>query len=226
MLTGYGGCVMQNYLKKAREPISSYTHFIGAIIFAVGWLLLIGKIFSEQLAAFDKIFCVCCFGLSMVLLYSAIAWYHFVKGSASKIFRLRKLDHSMIYVLIAGTYTPIITAYLPTVKSAPFLLFVWGCAVAGIILKLCWFNAPRFLSTAAYILLGWSILLDTSIFALMPAGALLLLALGGISYTIGGVIYGLKRPDLSEKWGFHELFHLFILGGSLLHYLLVFIYIA
>ncbi|HAO69382.1 MAG TPA: hemolysin, partial [Ruminococcaceae bacterium] len=99
-------------------------------------------------------------------------------------------------------------------------------AAAGIAMKLCWFNAPRWLTTLLYLLMGWAILADMSIFSRMSAGAICLLVLGGVFYTVGGVIYGLKKPNLSSKLGFHELFHLFVLGGSLFHYLLVLLYIA
>ena len=93
-------------------------------------------------------------------------------------------------------------------------------------MKLFWFHAPRWLSTSLYLLMGWAILADVSIFSRMSSGALWLLVLGGICYTAGGVIYGIKKPNISTKLGFHELFHLFVLGGSLFHYLLVLFYIA
>lgn len=132
----------------------------------------------------------------------------------------------MIYVLIAGTYTPILLAYLEPPKGAAFTAAMWIIAAAGIAMKLCWFNAPRWLTTLLYLLMGWAILADMSIFSRMSAGAICLLVLGGVFYTVGGVIYGLKKPNLSSKLGFHELFHLFVLGGSLFHYLLVLLYIA
>ena len=124
------------------------------------------------------------------------------------------------------SYTPILLTYLEPPKGAAFTAVMWIIAAAGIVMKLCWFHAPRWLTTSLYLLMGWAILADVSIFSHMSIGALWLLVLGGVCYTIGGVIYGLKKPNLSVKIGFHELFHLFVLGGSLFHYLLVLFYIA
>jgi hemolysin III len=103
---------------------------------------------------------------------------------------------------------------------------IWGCAVLGVVIKLCWFSAPRWLQTLLYIAMGWAVLFDVSVFRDMSGAAVLLLALGGVSYTVGGIIYIVKRPNISEKWGFHELFHLFILLGSVCHYLMVLFYVA
>ena len=93
-------------------------------------------------------------------------------------------------------------------------------------LKLCWFSAPRWLQTLLYIAMGWAVLFDVSVFRDMSGVAVFLLAAGGISYTVGGIIYIIKKPNLSPTWGFHELFHLFILLGSVFHYLMVLFYVA
>ncbi len=216
---------MSYFMKKAREPISSYTHFLGAISFGIGAILLFFKAFAGGSNS-QTLLSLLAFGCSITALYSASAIYHFSNRTPKVIYHLRKLDHSMIYVLIAGTYTPILMTYLDPPRGAWFTAAMWIIAAAGIVMKLCWFNAPRWLTTALYLLMGWAILADVSIFSHMSAGALWLLVLGGISYTIGGVIYGVKKPNLSVKLGFHELFHLFVLGGSLFHYLLVLFYIA
>ena len=214
-----------SYLAKAREPISSLSHLIGAIVFAVATLLLVGKSLVD---GWDpKIFVgVLVFGGSLVALYSASAIYHFSNGSAARILRLRKLDHAMIYVLIAGSYTPVLLRYLPQHESLVFTSVIWGCAVLGVIIKLCWFSAPRWLQTVLYIAMGWAVLFDVSVFRDMSGMAVLLLAAGGVSYTVGGIIYIIKKPNISAKWGFHELFHLFILLGSVCHYLMVLFYVA
>lgn len=214
-----------SYLTKAREPISSLSHMIGAVAFAFATLLLVGKTLGD--AWTPKILVgVIVFGLSLVALYSASAIYHFSNGSAKRILRLRKLDHSMIYVLIAGSYTPILLKYLPQRESLIFVTVIWGCAVVGTVIKLCWFSAPRWLQTMLYIAMGWAVLFDVSVFRDMSGVAVFLLAAGGISYTIGGIIYIVKKPNLSPSWGFHELFHLFILLGSVFHYLMVLFYVA
>ncbi|HAG57705.1 MAG: hemolysin III family protein [Oscillospiraceae bacterium] len=217
---------MPYFMKKARDPISSYTHFLGAILFGAGAILLFFKAFATGSTDKRTLLSLLAFGCSITALYSASAIYHFCNREPKVIFHLRKLDHSMIYVLIAGTYTPILLAYLEPPKGAAFTAAMWIIAAAGIAMKLCWFNAPRWLTTLLYLLMGWAILADMSIFSRMSAGAICLLVLGGVFYTVGGVIYGLKKPNLSSKLGFHELFHLFVLGGSLFHYLLVLLYIA
>lgn len=215
-----------SYLTKAREPISSFSHFIGAVVFALATVLLVGKTLAFDGWTPKILIGVVVFGASLVALYSASAIYHFSNGSAKRILRLRKLDHSMIYVLIAGSYTPILLKYLPQRESLIFVSVIWGCAVLGVVIKLCWFSAPRWLQTLLYIAMGWAVLFDVSVFRDMSGVAVFLLAAGGISYTVGGIIYIIKRPNLSPTWGFHELFHLFILLGSVFHYLMVLFYVA
>ena len=215
-----------SYLTKAREPISSFSHFIGAVVFALATVLLVGKTLAFDGWTPKILIGVVVFGVSLVALYSASAIYHFSNGSAKRILRLRKLDHSMIYVLIAGSYTPILLKYLPQRESLIFVSVIWGCAVLGVVIKLCWFSAPRWLQTLLYIAMGWAVLFDVSVFRDMSGVAVFLLAAGGISYTVGGIIYIIKRPNLSPTWGFHELFHLFILLGSVFHYLMVLFYVA
>ena len=217
---------MSQYLLKARDPISSFTHFLGAIFFAAATFVLVGKTLSIHSWSPKILVGVIIFGVSLVALYSASAAYHYSNGSKKKIMVLRKLDHSMIYVLIAGSYTPILLKYLPQKESLVFVSIMWACAAIGILIKLCWFSAPRWLQTVLYIAMGWAILFDISIFKEMSGVALFLLAAGGISYTIGGIIYILKKPNFSADFGFHELFHIFVLLGSAFHYLMVLFYVA
>lgn len=217
---------MSQYLMKAREPISSFTHMIGAVVFAFATVLLIAKELLSEAWTPKILVGVIIFGASLVALYSASAIYHYSNGSDRKILVLRKLDHSMIYVLIAGSYTPILLKYLPQKEALIFVTVMWACAAIGVIIKLCWFNAPRWLQTALYIAMGWAVLFDLSIFKEMSGVALFLLAAGGISYTVGGIIYIIKKPNISEQFGFHELFHLFVLLGSVFHYLMILFYVA
>lgn len=217
---------MTNYIKKAREPISSFTHLIGAIISGLGLVLLLVKTIALSELSLINILSSALFGLSLIALYTASTVYHFSNASGKTVLMLRKLDHSMIFVLIAGTYTPIMLNFLPSPRNIAFTVFIWVFAAVGITLKLCWFGAPRWLQTVMYLTMGWAILLDVSVFQRMSAGALTLLILGGVSYTIGGIIYMIKKPNISRRFGFHELFHIFVLIGSLFHFLLVFRYIA
>lgn len=210
---------------KAREPFSSYSHFIGAVLSGIGLFamlvrLLVDSTVSGQMAAAAVVFC-----LSLIALYSASSVYHFTGRGDVVVRRLKKLDHSMIYVLIAGSYTPIILGFMPAPRSYVFIGVIWLIALAGIAIKLLWIDAPRLIGTVLYLLLGWAIAFDFSVVLSMPAPAIALLALGGASYTAGGIIYILKKPNLGPTVGFHELFHLFVIAGSVFHYLMVFLYV-
>lgn len=217
---------MQGYLMKAREPISSLTHLYGIVFSAVATVLLILKATIWSVPSWSNLVAVILFGCSLIALYTASTVYHYYTGSSKTLKVLRKLDHAMIYVLIAGTYTPILLKFLPAPKGYLFTAAIWACAIAGITIKLCWFTAPRWLQTALYIAMGWAILFDVSALMAMAPLAVGLLAAGGISYTVGGIIYILKKPNFSEMFGFHELFHIFVLLGSIFHVVMIFLFVA
>lgn len=210
---------------KARDPFSCYSHFVGAVLSAVGLFALLVRLLvqpdiSGQLAGAAVVFC-----LSLIALYSASSAYHFSGRGEAVVRRLKKLDHSMIYVLIAGSYTPIILKFMPAPRCFVFLGVIWLIALTGIAVKLLWIDAPRLIGTALYLALGWAIAFDFGVVLSMPSPAVELLAAGGLSYTIGGIIYILKKPNLSCLIGFHELFHLFVIAGSVCHYLMVMLYV-
>ena len=210
---------------RAREPFSSYSHFVGAVLSGVGLFamllrLLLDDAVSAQMAAASVVFC-----LSLIALYSASSIYHFSGRGEAVLRRLKKLDHSMIYVLIAGSYTPVVLRFMPAPRSYVFLGAIWLVALTGIAVKLLWIDAPRLIGTALYLALGWAVAFDFGVVLSMPAPAIALLAAGGLAYTAGGIIYIAKRPNLSAVLGFHELFHLFVIAGSLCHYLMVFWYV-
>jgi hemolysin III len=166
---------MYRYFKKARDPISSYTHAIGAILSAIGSLAMI--IYCTVITDFSPIPLIgaVIFGLSLVALYSASTIYHYVNTTKERIVRLRKLDHAMIYVLIAGTYTPITLIYLDKPYGYIFTSIMWAVAIIGIIVKLLWLNAPRLLSTAFYLLLGWAVVYDYKSFHAVPSNCMALI---------------------------------------------------
>ena len=210
---------------RAREPFSSYSHFVGAVLSGVGLFamvlrLLLDDAVSGQMAAAAVVFC-----LSLIALYSASSIYHFSGRGEAVLRRLKKLDHSMIYVLIAGSYTPVVLRFMPAPRSYVFLGAIWLVALTGIAVKRLWIDAPRLIGTALYLALGWAVAFDFGVVLSMPAPAIALLAAGGLAYTAGGIIYIAKRPNLSAVLGFHELFHLFVIAGSLCHYLMVFWYV-
>ncbi|MEG1773604.1 MAG: hemolysin III family protein [Oscillospiraceae bacterium] len=212
---------MPHVFMNARDPVSCYTHFLGACLSMVAALLLFGK--SRMTAApLPVTVGGVVFGLSLLALYTASAVYHFYRGSDRVLLRLRKLDHSIIYVLIAGTYTPLVLRFFAPARAVLFLAAIWGIALGGIVMKLFWLNAPRWLYTSLYLLMGWAVVFEIPAFSAMPAACLALIAGGGVSYSVGAVIYLLKKPNLSPLLGFHELFHLLILLGSALHFIAIF----
>lgn len=219
---------MHRFFPNAADPVSCGTHTIGALAaFAGGVFFLIRGVRSGVPAL--ALACAMCFCLSMLALYTASAVYHYYPGDAASggvKRRLRKMDHSMIYVLIAGSYTPFSVVLLPQPKGTRFCLLLWGVAAAGILVKIFWINAPRILSTAIYLIMGWAVVFVAKDFATcLGQPCLTLVALGGICYSVGAVFYAIKKPNISAEWTFHEIFHLLILAGSLLHYLAVYFYV-
>lgn len=209
-----------------REPINGLTHLAGAILSFAGLLAMVIKA-SLTTSSPLAITAVAIFGISLMLLYSASATYHMVIAKDKVIAFLRKLDHSMIYVLIAGSYTPFCLITLNGVTGWVLFSIVSAVALSGILFKMIWFSCPRWLSTALYIAMGWIIVFAFSPLSesLSSTGVMLLL-LGGILYTVGGVIYAIKPKFLEFKHlGFHEIFHIFIMMGSMAHFLCVFMYV-
>lgn len=214
---------MRTYM---REPINGLTHLGGAVFAFIGLLALVIKASLERGTGLPIVAAII-FGVSMMALYSVSATYHMVLASDRAIATWRRLDHSMIYLLIAGSYAPFCLISLNGPTGWVMFSIVMLIAVFGITFKLVWFNSPRWLSTTLYIGMGWIM-----VFAITPLAAVLspmgiaLLFLGGIFYTIGGVIYGLKPNVLSFKHlGFHEIFHVFVLLGSLAHFLCVYFFV-
>ncbi|BEP27796.1 PAQR family membrane homeostasis protein TrhA [Helicovermis profundi] len=204
-----------------KEPVNTITHLIGAILSLIALGLMLFKSITNGSSI--EIISSIIFGLSLIALYTASTIYHWIKCSKKTNLLLKKLDHSMIYVLIAGSYTPISLLAIKGKLGFYVLLAIWTLAILGIITKLFWINAPRWIYTSFYLGLGW-----LAVFFIMPivetvhmTGFLLLLG-GGLSYSIGAVIYAIKSDKFKfSVFGFHEIFHLFILFGSFLHYMLV-----
>jgi hemolysin III len=168
------------------------------------------------------------YGASMVALYTASTLYHCVNASVRGRLALRKLDHASIYFLIAGTYTPICLVPLRGPWGWSLFGVIWGLALLGVALSLLWINAPRWVTAGIYLFMGW--LVVVAIYPMvrtLPLQGLVWLVLGGVLYTIGGVLYALKWPGRNNpRFGCHEVFHLFILLGSLCHFLLMYQVIA
>lgn len=211
-----------------REPGSAITHFIGMMlaVFASAPLLVKAGVTSGMTC----LIAMAVFMVSMILLYGASATYHSVnlKGRALRIFR--KIDHMMIFVLIAGSYTPICLIVLDGKLGYSLLALVWGIAIVGMVIKACWITCPKWFSSVIYIAMGWvCVLVFGQLWNSLPKSAFLWLLAGGIIYTVGGIIYALKLPFFNTKhkfFGSHEIFHLFVMGGSICHFIFMYLYVA
>lgn len=209
-----------------REPFNAISHLIGALLSIAALLAMTMKAGTEGLPTL-QIVSVILFGASLISLYTASTVYHSAKGRPETIAFLRKLDHSMIFLLIAGSYAPFcLIALGGTIGWVVFGLVAFF-GMSGILFKMVWFYSPRWLSTAIYIIMGWIIVIAiVPLSESLSATGLGLLIGGGIMYTVGGIIYGVKPNFLSFKYaGFHEIFHIFILLGSLCHFLAVYFYV-
>jgi len=209
-------------LQKLRDPVSSLTHLAGAVLAIPCTILLI--IAAARYASALHIVAFAVFGASLFLLYAASAIYHMPRFSEKAIRVLRRIDHMMIFVLIAGTYTPVCLLQLQGVWGWTLFGLVWGLAAAGIVLKAVWMQAPCWLSTAIYVFMGWLALIAFYPLAqAVSATALTLLVGGGLAYTVGAVIFATKWPPLRWRYfGSHEVFHIFVLLGSSLHVVFMF----
>ena len=163
------------------------------------------------------------FAVSAVLLFGTSAVYHRGTWTARVAAALRRLDHANIFLLIAGTYTPLAVLLLPRSTATTLLLVVWGGALVGILLRVFWMGAPRWLYVPIYLALGWVAVWFLPAFWREGSPAIVWLVIaGGLSYTAGAVVYGTKRPNPSPRWfGFHEIFHLGTIGGYVCHFIAV-----
>jgi hemolysin III len=209
---------MTKYIK---EPINSLTHLSGAILSIVGLVFMLYKSIINH-SPFQIVSAII-FGVSLILLYSASTVYHWVFSSEKLYTILRKIDHSMIYILIAGTYTPICLNTIRGPIGYTLLAIIWGLALVGIVMKFFWLNAPRWLYTLFYLILGWmAIFFIVPIYKSIALPGFILLLAGGIFYTVGATVYATKLPFLKTKHlGFHEIFHIFIILGSVSHFLMI-----
>ncbi len=212
---------------KVKDPISALTHFIAMLLALIAATPLLIKAASAGKLHFSAL---AIFIVSMVLLYAASTVYHTLDISPKVNKLLKKIDHMMIFILIAGTYTPVCLVVLGDRTGWGLLALVWGIAITGIVIKACFIMCPRWFSSTIYIAMGWvCVLAFSKITNAMPPAAFVWLLAGGVIYTIGGVIYALKLPIFQNnrsKLGNHEIFHLFVMGGSLCHYILMYRFVA
>ncbi|NMA71829.1 MAG: hemolysin III family protein [Firmicutes bacterium] len=200
-----------------REPVNGLTHAVGALFSAVALVVLVREAVAQ--GPMGAVVGAGIFGTSLVLLYSASALYHLLPLSERGIAILRRLDHAMIYVLIAGTYSPVLLGALGGPWGWTLFGLVWGLALVGILLKIVWFGTPRWLTVLFYVGLGLLVIpMLPFLLEGLPARSLLWIGVGGVFYLVGAAIYGFRWPNLSPgRFGFHELWHLFVMAGSASH---------
>ncbi len=211
-----------------REPGSAFTHFIGMMLAVFAAIPLLVKAGSSPNSVCFLAMSV--FIISMILLYGASATYHAVNLAGRALRFFRKIDHMMIYVLIAGSYTPICLVLLEGDLGLKLLMLIWSIAIAGMLLNMLWISCPKWLSSILYIAMGWvCVFVFRPLLETLPPMGFFWLLLGGVIYTVGGVIYALKLRVFNEKhmaFGSHELFHLFVMGGSICHFIFMYLYVA
>ena len=211
-----------------REPGSALTHFIAMLLALCAAVPLLVR--AAVHSGVKSLTAMTVFMISMVLLYAASTIYHSVNCSGRILRIFRKMDHMMIFILIAGTYTPVCLLTLPKPSGLMLLAAVWGIALVGIFLTGFWITCPKWFSSVLYIAMGWSCLsVLGQLFSLLPLHAFLWLLAGGLIYTAGGIIYALRLPLFDARhpmFGLHEIFHLFVMAGSLCHFVFMFCYLA
>lgn len=215
-------------VKKIKDPGSAITHFIGMLMALFAAVPLLIKATNKP----EKVYLIslAIFIVSMILLYAASTTYHSLDVSEKVNKILRKVDHSMISVMIAGSYTPVCVIVIGGRLGMTMLALIWGIAIFGILIKIFWITCPKWFSSILYIAMGWLCVIGfTQIINALSTAAFAWLLAGGIIYTVGGIIYALKLPIFNSKhkyFGSHEIFHLFVMGGSVCHFIVMYVFVA
>ena len=210
-----------------KEPGSAITHFIGMVMAVFASVPLLIRAAAQP----QKIYIIAMsiYAASLILLYAASTTYHTFDISEKTNTILKKIDHMMISVLIAGSYTPVCLLALKGRIGIILLSIVWAIAIAGILIKAFWVYCPKWVSSVLYIGMGWTcVLAFTQLLDNLSPAAFGWLLAGGIIYTVGGVIYALKLPLFNSRhknFGSHEIFHLFVMGGSACHFIVMYVYL-
>lgn len=208
---------------RMREPVNTLTHFAMFLAGIVGlvFLILAGRGNPGAIAT------GAIFGSSIIILYGASSLYHWVRASEQVQQWLRRVDHMSIYILIAGTYTPILFGGLTGAWRWTSISVIWSLALVGIVLKIWFIKAPRALTAVLYLFMGWMALIPLyQLVQTLAPTAIGLIFAGGAMYTIGAIIYATKAFNFAPaKFGFHEMFHIFVMAGTLFHYFTVYFYV-
>ena len=208
------------------RPWSAITHGVGAVLALAGTAALLLRALQRGSALLVVVFLV--YGLSMTCLYTASALYHCLNTSVPARIALRKYDHCSIYLLIAGSYTPICLTALRHSGGPALLAVVWSVGLLGMALTIAKLSIPRWLTSAIYLFMGWlAIFAILPIYRALPPNGFFWLLAGGLLYTVGGVLYAVKWPGRhNPRFGCHEIFHVFILLGSVAHFVMMYQVVA
>ena len=197
---------------RLEEQLNTFSHAIGALLGIAGLVILI----SQKDSTPWSLFSVLVYGISIIILFSASTIYHAAKTEKRKHY-FRIVDHISIYLLIAGTYTPVLLLMLPDSKGWPLFWAVWGIAAFGVFLKLFFTGRFEVFSTLLYLVMGWLIVFDFSVLAdRMDTNGLLFLFAGGLFYTVGIVFYAINKIPYN-----HVIWHVFVLAGAICHYFMI-----
>jgi hemolysin III len=206
-------------LSKMREPVNGLTHLCGAIaaFFGMIAMLIIAK------GTCTKVVSIMVYSLGLIAMFSASAIYHMARVNPTALQTLRKIDHSAIFLLIAGTYTPFCLLAFTGFWHWGLLVLIWAIAAIGIVVKIFYISSPRWLHTGIYVIMGWlCVMAAPQMPSVLPVNAIIWLFIGGVFYTIGAVIYATKILDfVPGKFGFHEVWHIFVLLGALAHFIAI-----
>ncbi len=213
---------MNNSPRYFREPFNGLSHLIGAILSLVGFIYLMFRGWGDT----TRVIAYLIYGISLILMFSSSAAYHLIHASDRAMLVLRKLDHTAIYLLIAGSYTPMCLIFFEGFWRFGMLTIIWSMALVGITVKLFVIKAPRWVTAGLYLLMGWTCVMAVGeMIRTMPAGAFVWLILGGLFYTVGAVIYITRKLDFKpDVFGFHEVWHIFVILGAASHFIMIAIF--
>lgn len=210
-------------LLRFREPVSGFSHLFGAILALVAFGLLAFALSDEPM----RLLVVLVYGFGVIATLTASSIMHLYNGSQRVIEWLVRLDHASIYLMIAGTYTPVCYLFLEGIWRWGILLGIWAMALAGVVWKLSVWKPNNPWSLAYYLLMGWAgVIMAPQVLPQLDALGVTLFALGGAMYTVGAVVFGIRKPNLHEWFGHHELWHMFVLAGGSLHFWAIVHYIV
>lgn len=214
---------MKQYI---REPVNSALHLAGAVLSVAGLVWVLVDTLGDGAA--PGVWSLAVFGGTMILLFTMSTLYHSLPISERGVAFMRRLDHMSIFVFIAGTFTPVCVLLLRGWLGWTLFIIVWSVAAAGLMMKLAWMHAPRWLSVLTYIAMGWLGLISVPrLVAVAPTTMLAWLAAGGLLYTVGAGVYALRRPNpFPGLFGFHEIWHCFVLAGAFSHFWAIRTYVA